>query len=73
MLAIRWCAQFTSLQGNDVCLSVMQGWFQKYPDNPAYKNCEAMVLLESMVAKGNLGRKTGQGFYRWDGNKCLGL
>ena len=51
----------------------MQGWIQKYPDNPAYKNCEAMVLLESMVAKGNLGRKTGQGFYRWDGNKCLGL
>ena len=25
--------------------------------------------LEKMVADGHLGRKSGQGFYRWEGNK----
>ena len=65
--------QLADYVGNDVCLSVMVGWVDKYPGNPAYQNPDAMALLEDMVAKGHLGRKTGQGFYRWKGNKCLGL
>eukprot|EP00037_Helgoeca_nana_P028687 m.339170 g.339170 ORF g.339170 m.339170 type:complete len:351 (-) comp27812_c0_seq5:193-1245(-) len=65
--------QLADYVGNDVCLAVMDGWTAKYPDNPAFKAPEAVALLETMVGKGHLGRKTGQGFYRWEGNKCVGI
>lgn len=55
--------------GNDINLACMQGWQDKYPDDPAFKVPEAMALLEEMVAAGKLGRKTGQGFYKWEGNR----
>jgi len=55
--------------GNDINLACMTGWKEKYPDNPAFDVPEAMELLEKMVAEGKLGRKTGQGFYKWEGNK----
>lgn len=58
--------------GNDINLAVMKGWMEKEPENPAFQNPEGVALLEQMVADGLLGRKTGQGFYKWDGNKCLG-
>lgn len=52
--------------GLDTCLYIVQGWVSKYPNEPAFiiPKC-----LENMVAAGNLGRKTGQGFYKWDGDK----
>jgi len=59
--------------GNDVILSCMQGWVDKYPDDPSFQTPEAIALLEGMVADNKLGRKTGQGFYRWEGSKCLGV
>mmetsp|Transcript_25760 Transcript_25760/g.71958 ORF Transcript_25760/g.71958 Transcript_25760/m.71958 type:complete len:341 (+) Transcript_25760:177-1199(+) len=52
--------------GLDTCLYIVQGWVEKYPDEPAF------VIPESLVAKvaaGDLGRKTGRGFYVWDGDK----
>jgi len=55
--------------GNDINLACMTGWKEKYPDNPAFDVPEAMELLEKMVAEGKLGRKTGEGFYKWEGNK----
>lgn len=55
--------------GNDINLACMTGWMEKYPDDPAFQVPEAMELLEKMVAEGKLGRKTGQGFYKWEGNK----
>jgi len=55
--------------GNDINLACMQGWQEKYPDDPAFINPDAMALLEEMVADGKLGRKTGQGFYKWEGNR----
>ena len=55
--------------GNDINLAVMKGWVERFPDDPAFQAPEAMVLLEEMVAEGLLGRKTGQGFFKWDGNK----
>ena len=55
--------------GNDISLAVMQGWVERFPDNPQFQIPEAMQLLEDMVAANKLGRKTGQGFYEWEGNK----
>lgn len=58
--------------GNDINLAVMKGWRDKYPNNSSYQIDEGVALLEKMCAEGKLGRKTGQGFYKWEGNKCLG-
>eukprot|EP00038_Savillea_parva_P001804 m.107533 g.107533 ORF g.107533 m.107533 type:complete len:342 (+) comp10624_c0_seq2:61-1086(+) len=63
----------TDYVGLDVSLAVMQGWISKYPDDPAFQNPEALALLEDLVAQGRLGKKTGRGFYKWEGNKCVGL
>ena len=57
--------------GNDINLAVMKGWVERYPDDPAFQAPEAMELLEKMVADNKLGRKTGEGFFKWDGNKKL--
>ena len=32
---------------------------------------EAVELIDSMCEQGLLGRKTGQGFYKWEGNRCI--
>ena len=58
--------------GHDVSLAIMKGWTSKYPDDPAFQVPEAMAKLEELVAAGRLGKKTGHGFFRWEGNKCLG-
>ena len=52
--------------GLDTCLFIVQGWVEKYPNEPAFiiPKC-----LEEKVAAGNLGRKTGLGFYTWDNDK----
>merc|ERR1719498_422720 len=55
--------------GNDINLAVMKGWVDRYPDDPSFQCPEALELLEKMVAENKLGRKTGQGFYKWEGNK----
>jgi 3-hydroxyacyl-CoA dehydrogenase len=57
--------------GNDINLAVMKGWLEKFPNDPAFQVPEAMVLLEEMVANNKLGRKTGEGFFKWEGNKRL--
>jgi 3-hydroxyacyl-CoA dehydrogenase len=56
--------------GLDVTLFILQGWKDKYPDEPAFLIPE---VLKKMVAEGNLGRKSGKGFYKWDGYKALGV
>jgi 3-hydroxyacyl-CoA dehydrogenase len=58
--------------GADITLAAMQGWIRKYPSDPAFSCPQGLQLLEHMVEENMLGRKTGQGFYRWEGNKCLG-
>ena len=55
--------------GNDINLAVMEGWMEAEPDNPAFQIPEGVELLRQMVAENKLGRKTGQGFYKWEGNK----
>ena len=52
--------------GLDTTLSILEGWCARFPDQPAFA---VPASLRELVAAGKLGRKTGQGFYRWDGDK----
>lgn len=54
--------------GLDTCLSILDGWVQKYPDEPSFVVPES---LRRKVDAGKLGRKSGEGFYMWDGDKRL--
>ncbi len=47
--------------GLDVCLAVMEVYLSEYGDSK-YRPCP---LLKEMVAAGRLGRKTGQGIYKY--------
>ncbi|CAH1154629.1 unnamed protein product [Phaedon cochleariae] len=52
-------ADFTGL---DIGVFVLEGWHKKYPDNPLFKPVE---LQKRMVKEGKLGRKSGEGFYKY--------
>ena len=54
--------------GLDLCLSILEGWTAKFPDEPAF---HVPGLLRSMVGEGRMGRKSGRGFHTWDGNKVI--
>jgi 3-hydroxyacyl-CoA dehydrogenase len=56
----------TDYVGLDTTLFILQGWHERYPAEPAF---QVPALLERMVAEGKLGRKSGEGFYKWDGDK----
>lgn len=49
------------LIGLDVCLNIMETLYAGFGD-PKYRACP---LLKKMVAVGRLGRKSGEGFYRY--------
>jgi 3-hydroxybutyryl-CoA dehydrogenase len=50
--------------GNDVMLNVMDVLHRGFGD-PKFR---AAPLLRQMVTAGHLGRKTGRGFYTYDGS-----
>lgn len=52
--------------GLDVCISILKGWTAKYPNEPAFVIPKP---LADKVAAGKLGRKTGEGFWKWEGDK----
>lgn len=52
--------------GLDTCLYIVEGWTQKYPNEPAFV---LPKCLKEKVEAGHLGRKSGKGFYHWDGDK----
>ena len=53
--------------GLDTMLSVAEVTFEAFGE-PRFK---APSLLRQLVAAGRLGRKTGSGFYRWEGEKRM--
>ena len=59
--------ELTDFVGIDTMLATMTGLYNGFKDSK-YRPCP---LLETMVKSGMLGRKTGQGFYKYDekGNK----
>jgi 3-hydroxyacyl-CoA dehydrogenase len=56
----------TDYVGLDTTLSIIEGWCERYPDEPAFA---IPAVLRKKVKEGKLGRKTGEGFYKWDGDK----
>ncbi|XP_058459746.1 hydroxyacyl-coenzyme A dehydrogenase, mitochondrial-like [Malaya genurostris] len=48
--------------GLDTTNNILQGWHEKYPDNPLFK---PVKLVEKLVSEGKLGVKSGEGFYSY--------
>ena len=56
--------ELTDFVGVDIMLGTMRGLYEGFRDSK-YRPCP---LLENMVKAGHLGKKSGQGFYRYDEN-----
>ena len=52
--------------GLDTTMFILEGWHRDHPGEPLF---EIPKLLKDKVDAGKLGRKTGEGFYRWEGDK----
>ena len=52
--------------GLDTCLAIVEGWKVNYPNEPSFF---VPKCLKDKVSAGKFGRKSGSGFYSWDGEK----
>ena len=52
--------------GLDTCSFILQGWVDNFPNEPAFVMPKC---LQAKVKAGHLGRKSGQGFWVWEGDK----
>ena len=59
MMRLLWCRHDTNKH-------ILQGWVDEYPEEPAFVVPE---VLNQLVKDGKLGRKSGEGFYEWEGDK----
>ena len=57
--------RLTDLVGLDVRLSIAEYLAEHLPEGAHFR---PPALLRKMVAEGKLGKKSGEGFYRWDGD-----
>merc|ERR1719318_1399505 len=48
--------------GHDTMDLIMQGWSGRYPDETLFRRSE---MVQKLVAEGKLGKKTGEGFYKY--------
>lgn len=58
--------QLADYIGLDTVHSIIAGWAEEFPDNPSFK---VPASLAAKVAEGKLGRKSGEGFFQWQGDK----
>ncbi len=58
--------ELTDYVGLDTTLFIVEGWTKSYPNEPAF---QVPKILRDLVAQKKLGRKTGEGFYKWEGDK----
>jgi len=59
--------QLADYIGLDTCYFIVKGWQETYPNEAAFVMPECLI---SKVEQGHLGRKSGKGFYHWNGDKC---
>lgn len=52
--------------GLDTLYYILLGWVEKYPDEPSFIMPD---ILKAKVEAGDLGRKSGKGFYHWKGDR----
>lgn len=52
--------------GLDTIHFISQGWEKRFPDDPSFK---APKTVAKLVGEGKLGRKSGEGFYKYDKSK----
>lgn len=54
--------ELSDFTGQDIGLAVLEGWYKKFPDNKLFEPAE---ISRKLVREGKLGRKTGEGFYKY--------
>lgn len=48
--------------GLDTLKFILEGWCEKYPENPTFA---PVAVVNKLVSEGKLGRKSGEGFYNY--------
>ena len=55
--------------GLDTIHHILTGWVKDFPNEPAFF---VPKVLDDLIKRGDFGRKTGKGFYKWEGDKLIG-
>ncbi|KAL3272911.1 hypothetical protein HHI36_014370 [Cryptolaemus montrouzieri] len=54
--------ELSDYTGHDTKKFILDSWHKKFPDNPLF---EPIKTVDKLVKEGKLGRKTGEGFYKY--------
>lgn len=52
--------------GHDTTASILEGWHQRFPDNPLF---EPLKSMKKLVEEGKYGVKSGEGYYKYEKKK----